>query len=74
MKLRLKVYALINREVERQEQKYIAGLKNDYFEYDADAEEIFECLEEGGRLKAENAELRQTVRDLKDALYGRKIK
>ena len=52
--------------VEKEKDKYITGMKNDYFSFDDSKHELFEAAGLARFLSVENAELKKKVKFLDD--------
>lgn len=66
-----KVTAYAANLVIKERDKYISGMKNEFFSYDLSMEELNNALLDVKELKTENAELKKKVKDLEDRLWGR---
>lgn len=70
-KLMEKVYYLIRKEVDKEREKYMCGLKNNYYELEEFANDYLIKDSLLTDYKIENKHLKQQLRDLQDKYYGR---
>lgn len=72
IKLKTKICKLIDKEIEKEKDKYLSGLANDYFSLEDEAVELKDVIFRGyDELKKDYQELLIAYKKLENKYYGR---